>query len=94
MILSKQGGDGLSRRDKLLGRFLSRPKDITFEDTTTLMGQYGYYIAGGGKTGGSRVSFTNGKGDYIRIHKPHPRNIMKLYQVDDIITALSERELI
>ena len=91
MILSKQGGDGLSRRDKLLGRFLSRQKDISFEETITLMGHYGYYIAGGGKTGGSRVSFTDGKGDYIRIHKPHPSNILKLYQVDDIITALSER---
>ena len=94
MVLSKQGGDGLSRRDKLLGRFLSRPKDITFEETTTLMKHYGYYITGGGKTGGSRVSFTDGKGDYIRIHKPHPSNILKLYQVDDIITALSERGLL
>ncbi|MCL2662709.1 MAG: type II toxin-antitoxin system HicA family toxin [Oscillospiraceae bacterium] len=84
----------MSKRDKLLGRFLSRPKDITFEETTTLMGHFGYYIASGGKTGGSRVSFTDGKGDYIRIHKPHPNSILKLYQVDDILTALSERGLL
>jgi len=84
----------VSRRDKLLERFLSRSKDITFNETTTLMRHYGYYIASGGKTGGSRVSFTDGKGDYIRLHKPHPDNILKLYQVDDIITALSERGLL
>ena len=84
----------MSRRDKLLERFLSRPKNITFEETATLMGHYGYFIASVGKTGGSRVSFTDGKGDYIRIHKPHPSNTLKLYQVDDIIVALSERGLI
>ena len=84
----------MSRRDKLLERFLSRSKDITFNETATLMRHYGYYIASGGKTGGSRVSFTDGKGDYIRLHKPHPDNILKLYQVDDIITALSERGLL
>jgi len=84
----------LSKKDKLLDRFLSRPKDITFDEVTTLMGHHGYSITGGGKTGGSRVSFTDGKGDYIRIHKPHPRNILKLYQIDDIITALMERGLL
>jgi len=84
----------LSRREKLLERFLSRSKDITFEETITLLGHYGYSIIRGGKSGGSRVSFTDGKGDYIRIHKPHPGNILKLYQVDDVIIALSERGLI
>jgi len=48
-------------------------------------------IASAGKTGGSKVAFTDGNGDYIRIHKPHPKSILKLYQVDDIIAALSER---
>jgi hypothetical protein len=94
MILSKHGGDCLSKKDKLPGRFLSRPKDISFEETAALTGHYGYYISSGGKAGGSRVSFINGKGDYIRIHKLHPNNILKLYQVDDILTALSERGLL
>jgi len=51
-------------------------------------------MASAGKTGGSRVSFTDGNGDYIRIHKPHPRNILKPYQINDIITALIERGLL
>ena len=58
------------------------------------MGRLGYHMASAGKTGGSRVSFTDGNGDYIRIHKPHPRNILKPYQINDIITALIERGLL
>jgi hypothetical protein len=75
-------------------RLLSRPSDFTFEELTTLLGLLGYTNSGRGKTGGSRVAFTDGKGDYIRLHKPHPRNTLKQYQVDDIIAALSERGLL
>jgi len=83
----------MSKKDKLLERLLSRPKDFTFDELITLLGRFGYYIVNAGKTGGSRVTFTNGD-DYIRLHKPHPRNILKSYQVDDIIASLKERELI
>ena len=88
------GGDKLTRREKLVARLLSRPTDFTFEELTALLGRYGYTIASAGKTGGSRVAFTNGDGDYIRLHKPHPRNILKLYQIDDVISALAERGLL
>lgn len=84
----------MSKKDKLIERFLSQPTDFTFDELTTLLKQLGYAIANVGKTGGSRVTFTNGEGDYIRLHKPHPRNILKKYQVDDIVTALIERGLI
>lgn len=84
----------MSRKDKLIKRLLSRPTDFTFEELITLLGQFGYSILSAGKTGGSRVAFTNGEGDYIRLHKPHPRNILKQYQVDDIISALTERGLL
>jgi len=87
-------GDILSRKDKLLKRLLSRPADFTFAELTTLLGHFDYYIINSGKTGGSRVAFTDGKGDYIRIHKPHPRNILKRYQIDDIIASLAERGLL
>jgi len=40
------------------------------------------------------VVFANITGDYIRLHKPHPRNILKLYQIDDIIANLTERGLL
>ena len=84
----------MSKKNKILIRFLSRPSDFTFDELTQLLGHFGYYIVKGGKTGGSRLSFTDGEDDYIRIHKPHPRNILKLYQIDDVISSLTERGLI
>jgi len=87
-------GDILSKKDKLIQRLLSRPSDFTFNETATLLAHFGYSISRAGKTGGSRVTFANDEGDYIRLHKPHPRNILKQYQVDDIITTLSERGLL
>lgn len=84
----------MSKKEKLTLRLLSRPVDFTFDELVTLLGHLGYSPANPGKTGGSRVSFENGRGDYIRIHKPHPGSILKQYQVNDIISALAERGLL
>jgi hypothetical protein len=88
------GGDTLGKKEKLIERLLSRPSDFTFDETTTLLGHFGYSISTAGKTSGSRVTFADAEGDYIRLHKPHPRKILKQYQVDDIIKALLERGLL
>lgn len=88
------GGDNLSRRDKLTERLLSNSSDFTFDEMVTLLGHFGYTASKTGKTGGSKIAFTDDEGDYIRLHKPHPRNILKQYQVNDVITALSERGLL
>ena len=87
------GGGSLGKKEKLTERILSRPKDFTFDELVTLFRRFGYCIEKGGKTGGSRVTFTDGD-DYIRLHKPHPRNILKPYQIEDVIIALKERALI
>lgn len=87
------GGGILGKKEKLKERILSSPKDFTFDELVTLFGYFGFFIDKRGKTGGSRVTFTDGD-DYIRFHKPHPRNILKPYQIKDIITALKERALI
>ena len=87
-------GDEMSKSEKLLERLLSRPKDFTFEEMTTLLAHFGYSKMPSGKTGGSRVSFGNGAQDYIRMHKPHPRSILKAYQVDNLIKDLEERGLL
>jgi hypothetical protein len=84
----------LSKKEKLVRRLLSRPTDFSFDELTTLLGSFGYTLETAGKTSGSRTAFTNADGDYIRLHKPHPRNILKLYQVDDIVSTLSERGLL
>jgi hypothetical protein len=84
----------MSKAEKLLGRLLSRPKDFTFEELVTLLGHFGYAEVRSGKTGGSRVAFIDDKQDYIRLHKPHPRNILKPYQVNNLIQDLEERGLL
>lgn len=84
----------LSRKEKLITRLLSKPKDFTFEELTALLGYFNYKQANLGKASGSRVAFSNGENDYIRLHKPHPRNILKAYQVEYIIIALQERGLL
>jgi hypothetical protein len=81
----------LSKKEKLARRLQSRPTDFTFDELTTLLGHLGYSMETAGKTGGSRVVFANQDGDYIRLHKPHPRNILKLYQIDDIVSNLTGR---
>lgn len=84
----------MSTRDKLIERLRRKPKDLSFDEVVQLMGYFGYRIAPGGKTGGSRIAFTNDNNDYIRMHKPHPRNILKSYQVQNLIDDLKERDLI
>ena len=84
----------MSKRAKLLSRLLLRPVDFSFDELVRLLGQFGFFVIKSGKTGGSRVTFTDGKGDYLRIHKPHPRNVLKLYQIDYVIESLTERGLI
>ena len=84
----------MSKREKLVWRLKSRPADFTFNELITLLGSLGYSMEKSGKTGGSRVAFTNKNGDYIRLHKPHPRNILKRYQIDVIIENLTEKGLL
>ncbi|MCL2721896.1 MAG: type II toxin-antitoxin system HicA family toxin [Treponema sp.] len=84
----------MSKKEKLVKRFLSRPTDFTFDELATLLKSLGYLKETAGKTSGSRVTFSNQEGDYIRLHKPHPRNILKMYQIDDITANLKEKEKI
>ena len=83
----------MSKAEKLLQRLLSRPKDFTFDELVTLLGHFGYTEVRSGKTGGSRVAFIKDE-DYIRLHKPHPRKILKPYQVNNLIQDLEERGLL
>lgn len=84
----------LSKMEKLIARLQSKPRDFTFEELIVLLGYFDYKQVNLGKTSGSRVAFSNKDNDYIRLHKPHPRNILKPYQVEDVITALQERGLL
>lgn len=78
----------MSRFEKLLRRFLSVPKDFTWEELVKILSAFGYEEITGEKTGGSRRKFKDFKNNIISLHKPHPLNILKEYIISDVITHL------
>lgn len=85
----------MSKADKLLQRFLSKPKDFTFEELRKLLKGFGYEEAKTGKTSGSRVAFINHQTkSVIRLHRPHPYPELKKYQLDHAEEALRKAEVI
>jgi hypothetical protein len=49
----------MTKKDKLLERFLSMPKDFSYQELKTLLNSLGYEESNLGKTSGSRVLFLN-----------------------------------
>ena len=82
----------MSKADKLLQRFLSKPKDFTFEELRKLLKGFGYEEAKTGRTSGSRVAFYNAElDDMIKFHRPHPSQIMKQCYLRDIEQQLRDK---
>ena len=84
----------MARRTKLIRRFQSRPKDFTWDELVALLEGFGYSEARTGATGGSRRRFLHPQAPAISLHKPHPGNIVKRYVIDDVLSLLTEAELI
>ena len=85
----------MTKHDKLLKRFLSKPKDFTYKEMIKLLNGLGYKEVKTGKSTGSRVAFINTLNHHIiRLHKPHPRNVLKKYQLDMIEEELKSLEMI
>ena len=85
----------MSVKEKLIKRFLSKPRDFTFEELVTLLGYYDYYLDNKGKTSGSKAMFYNKHNhEPIRIHKPHNRKILLPYQVLDVYKSLKKENLL
>jgi hypothetical protein len=79
----------VSKKEKLIARFLSLPSDFHYNEMVTLLGYCGFQEVRKGKTSGSRVKFINKEGVPIMLHKPHPSGILKLYQMKQIQEILS-----
>ena len=81
----------MSQQEKLLERLLSRPSDFTFDEAVKLLHGYGYVLCNKGTTSGSRVLFFREKDKHkIMLHRPHPKHTLKLYMINDLISALKE----
>ncbi len=85
----------MSKREKVIQRFLSKPRDFTYDELKTLLNGFGYRELKTGKTSGSRAAFINDNTQHvIRLHKPHPKNILKRYQLDFVEEELRSVEVI
>ena len=85
----------MSKKEKLKKRFLSKPKDFTYDELRSLLISLGFEESNKGKTSGSRVSFIHLVSKLpIDLHKPHPKNILKAYQVNQILEELTKQGLL
>lgn len=90
MQLETSRGRCTSKNDKLLAHLLSRPSDFTWEELLRVLRQLGYEALAAGKTGGSRCAFIRAEtGVIIRLHQPHPGNVLKQYQLRQLIQQLN-----
>ncbi len=81
----------MSRKEKLVSKLLRRPKNFTYDELVTLLGYFEYFELKKGKTGGSRRAFVNQFTKHvIRLHRPHPGNLLKRYQIEEIIEELTK----
>jgi len=83
----------MGRKEKLIARLKSNPKDFTFDEMQNLLELLGFEVSQKGKTSGSRVMFEKG-GIPIYLHKPHPRKELLEYQTKYVLDALERDGLI
>lgn len=82
----------MTKSEKLISRFLTRPKNFTYTELLKLLIGFGYTEL---KGSGSRVMFYNPKLKHsIKLHKPHPGNVLKKYQIDLVLDELKSKELL
>jgi hypothetical protein len=82
----------MTKFEKLTSRFLTRPKDFTYNELKRLLSGFGYIELQGS---GSRVVFINEKLKHsIKLHRPHPGNILRTYQIDLVLNELKSNNLV
>lgn len=82
----------MTKKDKLLDRLKSLPKDFTVDELTVLLMRMGFSVSQKGFTSGSRMAYINSEnGDIIRIHKPHPGKIIGPATLKDVLIFLNEK---
>jgi len=84
----------MAKIDKLIERLLALPKDFTWDELVKILDHFGYKEIKSGKTGGSRRKFADAGNHIISLHKPHPGNILKHYQLKEVVTSLKEKGII
>ena len=82
----------MSSFEKLQIKILSIPKDLSYNELKRLLSGFGYKEQ---QRSGSRVVFKNERLHHsIKLHKPHPGNILKRYQANIILKELKIKGLL
>lgn len=85
----------MSKVEKLIQRLKNNPKDFSYDELRRILLHFGYEEVRTGKTSGSRVAFYKEATQHIiRLHKPHPKPVLKGYQVQMLIKELLNQNLI
>lgn len=83
----------MSKIKKLKEKLLNGSSSFTFEELKTLLSALDFTLYNKGKTSGSRLCFV--KDDImIILHRPHPRNELKKYQIKEIRDILLREGLL
>lgn len=80
----------MSKKDKLIARFLNQPNDFTYQDFKTLLGYFGY-IESQGKGSGVKFYHKETLEIFINFHKPHGDSPMKSYIMKRALQRLKEK---
>lgn len=83
----------MSKKDKLIKRVLSIPKDFTYDEMASLLSYFGYEQKQGG-TGSGVKFFKEDSNEVIHFHKPHPGGILKKYIIQQIIDKLRKDDIL
>jgi len=81
----------MSTIEKLIARFKTKPRDFSWDELTRLLNHFGYEEITGS---GSRRKFIQDDRQPIILHEPHPRRILKKYQVNLIYEGLKKENFI
>jgi len=85
----------MGTKEKLIKRFISQPKDFTFEEMIRLFGIFGFEVDNKGGTSGSRLSLVNKQKDLsYNMHRPYPGNVMKMYVMKQVLQYMIDNGLI
>jgi len=80
----------MSRKEKLLVRLKSRPKDFSWLELQTLMKHLGYAEIRG--SGSRRKYIHMATKRIVSLHKRHPDATLLDYQVRDVVTFLQQED--
>ena len=92
---SNRKENNLRRKEKLIAKLKSNSRSFTFDEAEALLGYFSYHRSNKGKTSGSRIMFIRDEHKVkISMHKPHPRKVLKDYQVKQLLNQLEQEGLL